>query len=121
MVRRRDELDRQIAQDRAEALGAYSGSLEAVREALEEWAGAHGHTLSWSKRKHAETATVDGAVSVVLGFPCEECAPSLSVRWGDGVLHLDGPRASFHDEPPPAGAVIAFVAALVDGPALAPS
>lgn len=93
-----------------DALDAIMLALDAIMLALEDWAYAEGHVLSRVQRKHDQTVTVNEAVSVVFGYPCEECREFLAVKWGGGS------RADFGGLLPPPAAVVAFVAALLTEP-----
>ncbi len=107
MIHQRDALDKQIQQARDEILSGYVDALDAIMRELEDWADAEAHSLSRDQRKHAETVTVNGAVHVVFGYPCESCRERLEIEWGGGS------HADFGGLLPPPAAVIAFIAALL--------
>jgi hypothetical protein len=106
MIRRRDVLNREIRQAQAEADRSYADALDGIRDAISEMTAGTPHAPDWTERKHVQTMNL-GTVAVDLGYPCEQCRPSLAVRWGTS-------QADFTGTPPPAGAVAAFVAALIE-------
>jgi hypothetical protein len=108
MVAQRDALDRHIRDAQLSVRQKRTAGLDALQEAVMDCAAFNEIEAKSSERKNVISVTIDGWLTVSLGYPEDRYAECLTVRTRGGIV------ADFSGELPPARALTGYLNGLIE-------